>query len=110
MYVAAQHCDWPEASDCDFTPEKARKLQLANPTVIYLTFDDGPTEGSEQVLDALRVGDIKGLSISFLSNEMTFSCVQLQAYNVPATFFINSQHLKERLLKEKNQFLSILSS
>ncbi len=43
-------CDWPANVDCEVTVEKARKLQRENPTVIYLTFDDGPNEGTPYVL------------------------------------------------------------
>ena len=55
------------------TVEKARALQNQNPTTVYLTFDDGPTEGTTQVLDALK------------------------ETNVKATFFINSYNLVEQL-------------
>ncbi len=48
-------CDWPAKVDCQMTVERARKLQLENPTVVYLTFDDGPDEGTPHVLDALKV-------------------------------------------------------
>ena len=69
MYVASDQCDWPETTDCHFTIEKARKIQMKEPTIVYLTFDDGPGEGTSQVLDALK------------------------EHGVKATFFINGEHL-----------------
>ena len=50
----SQQCDWPSSSGCDLTPEKARKILEENPTLVYLTFDDGPDEGTPAVLDALK--------------------------------------------------------
>ena len=49
--------------------EKARKLQK-EPVKVYLTFDDGPNEGTAGVLDALK------------------------KFGVRATFFVNSDNLE----------------
>lgn len=67
---ATDQCDWPEVTDCTLTVEKARKLQQSNPTTVYLTFDDGPNEGTKAVLDALK------------------------AHGVKATFFVNADNLE----------------
>ena len=50
------------------------------PTFVYLTFDDGPNEGTDSVLNAL------------------------EAENIKATFFINSDNLYDpkRELAERN--------
>jgi len=58
--------------DCQYTTESLAKFKVNEPTTIYLTFDDGPGEGTEQVLKALR-------------NE-----------GVKATFFVNSQYLHDK--------------
>ena len=55
VHLVTSQCDWPAKVDCQMTVERARKLQLENPTVVYLTFDDGPDEGTPHVLDALKV-------------------------------------------------------
>ncbi len=65
-----KQCDWPANVDCEMTVEKARRIQLKHPTVVYLTFDDGPNEGTPHVLDALKAAGVR------------------------ATFFINSQTLE----------------
>jgi peptidoglycan/xylan/chitin deacetylase (PgdA/CDA1 family) len=51
-----------------------------HPTFVYLTFDDGPNEGTDAVLNALA------------------------AERVPATFFINSHNLYDpkREMAERN--------
>lgn len=67
-----EQCDWPESVDCQYTTESLAKFKVNEPTTIYLTFDDGPGEGTEQVLKALR-------------NE-----------GVKATFFVNSQYLHDK--------------
>ncbi len=54
---ADSQCDWPANVDCEVTVEKARKLQRENPTVIYLTFDDGPNEGTPYVLVMNSLGE-----------------------------------------------------
>ncbi len=69
-------CDWPSKSGCEFTPQKARKILRKNPVKVYLTFDDGPGAGTEEVLDSLR------------------------DFDVPATFFINSDQLVVEDLKK----------
>lgn len=66
----SQQCDWPQLSGCEFTVEKARIIQEANPTLVYFTFDDGPGPGTTEVLDALK------------------------QFDVPATFFINTDQVK----------------
>ena len=50
---ASDQCDWPESVDCDFDPSTVNKLTKR--TYLYLTFDDGPNEGTPNVLEALRV-------------------------------------------------------
>ena len=65
----SRQCAHPEESDCDFSPAKARKLLDQNPVQIYQTFDDGPGQGTTEVLDSLK------------------------KYGVRATFFINSDNL-----------------
>ena len=66
-------CDWPETVDCAATKTLAKFKARARgkPTTLFLTFDDGPNEGTEQVLNALR------------------------KENVRATFFINSKSLHD---------------
>ena len=53
MILASDQCDWPESVDCDFDPSTVNKLTKR--TYLYLTFDDGPNEGTPNVLEALRV-------------------------------------------------------
>ena len=53
MSLASDQCDWPESVDCDFDPSTVNKLTKR--TYLYLTFDDGPNEGTPNVLEALRV-------------------------------------------------------
>ena len=53
MIIASDQCDWPESVDCDFDPSTVNKLTKR--TYLYLTFDDGPNEGTPNVLEALRV-------------------------------------------------------
>ena len=64
-FSAAEQCDWPEQSLCQFDPGAVKAKPLPEKTYLYLTFDDGPNEGTTFVLDALA------------------------SQNVPATFFIN---------------------
>ena len=62
---------WVVQSDCYFTPAKETKLgdvSMTSGHEIYLTFDDGPTLGTTQVLDSLK------------------------KYGVKATFFITSNN------------------
>ena len=51
--LASDQCDWPESVDCDFDPSTVNKLTKR--TFLYLTFDDGPNEGTPNVLRALQV-------------------------------------------------------
>merc|ERR1711974_135364 len=68
---ASDQCDWPESVNCNFDPTKiVSSRKLSQPTYLYLTFDDGPNEGTPSVLRAL------------------------QTMGVPATFFINSDNLE----------------
>jgi len=70
-FSADSQCDWPANVDCKVTVESVRKQQREDPTVVYLTFDDGPNEGSPAVLDALAAAGVR------------------------ATFFINAERLQE---------------
>ncbi len=72
-----EQCDWPEQVDCKLTLENLRQLQVERPAKLYLTFDDGPKEGTTQVLDALK------------------------QHAVSATFFINSYHLVNKKPEER---------
>ena len=51
--AASDQCDWPHSVDCNFDPANVKKL--SKPTYLYLTFDDGPNEGTPSVLRALKV-------------------------------------------------------
>ena len=64
-FLATEQCDWPEQSLCQFDPDGVKAKVLPERTYLYLTFDDGPNEGTNYILDALA------------------------AHDVPATFFIN---------------------
>lgn len=68
-FAATEQCDWPEQSLCQFDPDAVKAKTLNSKTYLYLTFDDGPNEGTNYVLDALA------------------------AYDIPATFFINSDNM-----------------
>ena len=61
MYIgcvaANDQCDWPHSVDCNFDPASVKKL--SKPTYLYLTFDDGPNEGTPSVLRALKVKTIR---------------------------------------------------
>jgi len=62
-------CDFPENVNCEVSLGDIAKMKVQNGTYIYMTFDDGPNEGTPYVLDVLK------------------------HYNVRATFFINSNNL-----------------
>jgi len=62
-------CDFPENVDCNLSPEALAKHKVSSGSYIYMTFDDGPNEGTPYVLDALK------------------------EVGVRATFFINSDNL-----------------
>jgi len=66
---ANEQCDWPEQTLCQFDAGAVKAKLLPEKTYLYLTFDDGPNEGTSFVLDALAT------------------------YNAPATFFINSDNM-----------------
>ena len=55
--AASDQCDWPHSVDCNFDPASVKKL--SKPTYLYLTFDDGPNEGTPSVLRALKVRKIR---------------------------------------------------
>ena len=50
----AQECDFPENVNCELSMGAAAKAKVPTGTYIYLTFDDGPNEGTPYVLDALK--------------------------------------------------------
>jgi len=62
-------CDFPENVNCEISGEDIRKRQVPTGSYIYMTFDDGPNEGTPYVLDALK------------------------EVGVRATFFINADNL-----------------
>ncbi|XP_023343432.1 uncharacterized protein LOC111712908 [Eurytemora carolleeae] len=64
-------CDFPENVNCEISLGDIAQMKVKDGTFIYMTFDDGPNEGTPYVLDAL------------------------QKYGVRATFFINSDNLHE---------------
>ena len=47
-------CDFPENVNCDISLGEAAKLKVAKGSYVYMTFDDGPNEGTPYVLDALK--------------------------------------------------------
>ena len=53
VFSDVQHCDWPHLSPCQFDPNAVKAKLLRKKTYLYLTFDDGPNEGTNFVLDAL---------------------------------------------------------
>jgi peptidoglycan/xylan/chitin deacetylase (PgdA/CDA1 family) len=55
----SEQCDWPENSLCQFDPDAVKPKQLNQKTFLYLTFDDGPNEGTNSVVDALASEDAK---------------------------------------------------
>ena len=59
-------------------------FQVPSGTYIYMTFDDGPNEGTPYVLDALKE--------VFLEIVFQKDCTLFQV-GVRATFFINSDNL-----------------
>ena len=56
---ATEQCDWPENSLCQFDPDAVKAKVLSEKTYLYLTFDDGPNEGTNYVIDALADYDVK---------------------------------------------------
>lgn len=67
--TASEQCDWPEQTTCQFDPNSPDIQNVDSPTFVYLTFDDGPNEATDAVLNALAAEGIR------------------------ATFFINSANL-----------------
>ena len=57
ILLGSEQCDWPYAVDCNFRLEKIKQRKLSQPTYLYLTFDDGPNEGTPNVLRALQVNN-----------------------------------------------------
>ena len=51
--LASDQCDWPDSVDCNLNLATVKKL--TKPTYLYMTFDDGPNEGTPNVLKALQV-------------------------------------------------------
>ena len=47
-------CDFPENVNCDISLGEAAQLKVAKGSYVYMTFDDGPNEGTPYVLDALK--------------------------------------------------------
>jgi len=64
-------CDFPENVNCDISLGDIANMKVSNGTFIYMTFDDGPNEGTPYVLDALKQNGVR------------------------ATFFINSNNLHD---------------
>jgi len=64
-------CDFPENVNCDVSIGEAARLKVPSGSYVYLTFDDGPNEGTPYVLDALK------------------------QVGARATFFINSDNLHD---------------
>ncbi len=67
----SEQCDWPGTVDCSYNSVSMAAFKVNRPTKLFLTFDDGPNEGTDEVLDALN-------------NQ-----------NVKATFFINRSRLND---------------
>ena len=63
--LEVEQCDWPHLSPCKFDPNAVKAKLVKQKSYLYLTFDDGPNEGTDFVLEALA------------------------EINPPATFFIN---------------------
>ena len=59
MFSDEGSCDFPDDADCELTTAEAEALTLPEPTYIYLTFDDGPADGTPETLDALAAEDIR---------------------------------------------------
>jgi len=51
-------CDFPENVQCDLSAGAIGKHKVPAGTYIYMTFDDGPNEGTPYVLDALKEDQI----------------------------------------------------
>ncbi len=63
-------CDWPDTVDCRYNAASMADYRARHSdATLYLTFDDGPNNGTGVVLDALA------------------------AQGVRATFFLNSKYL-----------------
>ena len=71
-FAATSQCDWPDTVNCEYNAIALTKVKSdpTEATTLYLTFDDGPNEGTAGVLDALK------------------------KFGVRATFFVNSDNLE----------------
>ncbi len=54
-FKASEQCDWPEQTTCHFDPSAPDIQKVEGPTFVYLTFDDGPNEGTDFVLVTLPI-------------------------------------------------------
>nr|XP_040581447.1 LOW QUALITY PROTEIN: chitin disaccharide deacetylase-like [Lepeophtheirus salmonis] len=75
--LETQYCDWPEAVDCDIDIDKITSRKIKEDVLLYLTFDDGPSEETETILNVLK------------------------KHNVPGTFFVNSKNLFDPKMQTK---------
>ncbi len=73
LSAVTDQCDWPETVDCRYNSASvSADYRARHPSsTIYLTFDDGPNNGTAAVLDALA------------------------SQGVRATFFVNSRYLHD---------------
>jgi len=82
-------CDFPEFVNCQANIGDSLKKKVPAGTYVYLTFDDGPNEGTPYVLDALKEAGVK------------------------ATFFINSDNLHsdnpETVTKNKESLVRMVT-
>lgn len=49
-----EECDFPQNVNCNIDPEALARTKVSTGTYLYMTFDDGPNEGTPYVLDALK--------------------------------------------------------
>ena len=52
-------CDFPDNATCEVPEEELSRLKPKEDTLVYLTFDDGPFAGTNDVLDVLKQEDVK---------------------------------------------------
>lgn len=69
--AVTDQCDWPETVDCSYNSVAMETYKVKSPVTLYMTFDDGPNEGTDAILAALRKAGVK------------------------ATFFINSRNIHD---------------
>ena len=67
-------CDFPENVNCDISLGEAAKLKVAKGSYVYMTFDDGPNEGTPYVLDALK--EVRNVFLKYFL-KLTFSFLAL---------------------------------